>query len=77
MSRLLSGSSPVADCGELNETHCPLSSVEWKVNEGETLEQVTVCAIVRGPMRKILLGERVALNILARCSGVATKYVHT
>ena len=26
-------------------------------------------------MRKLLLGERVALNILARCSGIATKYV--
>lgn len=25
-------------------------------------------------MRKLLLGERVALNILARCSGIATKY---
>jgi nicotinate-nucleotide pyrophosphorylase (carboxylating) len=28
---------------------------------------------VRGPIRKILLGERVALNILARCSGIASK----
>jgi nicotinate-nucleotide pyrophosphorylase (carboxylating) len=54
--------------------YCSPSSVEWKVNDGEKLEQVTVCAIVRGPMRKILLGERVALNILARCSGIATKY---
>ncbi|EEH07838.1 nicotinate-nucleotide pyrophosphorylase [Histoplasma capsulatum G186AR] len=48
-------------------------TVEWKVKEGETIEPITVCAIVRGPMRKILLGERVALNILARCSGIATK----
>ena len=30
-------------------------------------------ATVTGPTRKILLGERVALNMLARCSGVATK----
>jgi nicotinate-nucleotide pyrophosphorylase (carboxylating) len=28
---------------------------------------------VRGPVRNILLGERVALNTLARCSGIATK----
>ncbi len=28
---------------------------------------------MRGPVRKILLGERVALNTLARCSGIATK----
>ncbi|GAB0138500.1 hypothetical protein EsDP_00006735 [Epichloe bromicola] len=31
------------------------------------------CATVKGPVRGILLGERVALNMLARCSGVATK----
>ena len=30
-------------------------------------------ATVSGPTRKLLLGERVALNTLARCSGVATK----
>jgi nicotinate-nucleotide pyrophosphorylase (carboxylating) len=30
-------------------------------------------ATVRGPTRKLLLGERVALNTLARCSGVATQ----
>ena len=30
-------------------------------------------ATVTGPTRKLLLGERVALNTLARCSGVATK----
>jgi len=29
-------------------------------------------ATVRGPARRLLLGERVALNTLARCSGVAT-----
>lgn len=28
---------------------------------------------MRGSVRKILLGERVALNILARCSGIATR----
>ena len=32
---------------------------------------------MRGPIRKILLGERVALNILARCSGIATKSAST
>ncbi|EFE33725.1 uncharacterized protein ARB_07190 [Trichophyton benhamiae CBS 112371] len=50
-----------------------MHSVDWNVKEGERIEPVTVCAIVRGPMRKLLLGERVALNILARCSGIATK----
>ncbi|OAA32576.1 nicotinate-nucleotide pyrophosphorylase [Moelleriella libera RCEF 2490] len=31
------------------------------------------CATVVGPVRAILLGERVALNMLARCSGIATR----
>ncbi|BCS23245.1 nicotinate-nucleotide diphosphorylase (carboxylating) [Aspergillus puulaauensis] len=50
-------------------------SVEWHHHEGEALpaQTKTHVATVRGPIRKILLGERVALNILARCSGIATK----
>ncbi len=49
--------------------------VEWHVKEGEAFEPVKHVATVRGPVRKILLGERVALNTLARCSGIATKCV--
>ncbi|KAL4864991.1 hypothetical protein BDV12DRAFT_200617 [Aspergillus spectabilis] len=50
-------------------------SVEWHHPEGTPLpaNTKTHVATVRGPIRKILLGERVALNILARCSGIATK----
>ncbi|KAF1817673.1 nicotinate-nucleotide pyrophosphorylase-like protein [Eremomyces bilateralis CBS 781.70] len=48
-------------------------SVQWHVQEGKSFEPVTHCATVRGPVRKLLLGERVALNTLARCSGIATK----
>ncbi|KAJ5910234.1 Aldolase-type TIM barrel [Penicillium tannophilum] len=50
-------------------------TIEWHIKEGETLflNPVQHCATVRGPIRKILLGERVALNILARCSGIASK----
>ena len=51
-----------------------LRSVEWHVKEGDTVgEKITHCATVRGPVRNLLLGERVALNTLARCSGIATK----
>jgi nicotinate-nucleotide pyrophosphorylase (carboxylating) len=50
-------------------------SVEWHVDEGELIHPIKHCATVRGAARKILLGERVALNTLARCSGIATKYV--
>ncbi|KAI6352145.1 hypothetical protein MCOR25_009529 [Pyricularia grisea] len=55
-------------------------TVEWGFPEGSNLDpwssdgsggKVKV-AVVTGPVRGILLGERVALNILARCSGVAT-----
>ncbi|EXJ93966.1 nicotinate-nucleotide diphosphorylase (carboxylating) [Capronia coronata CBS 617.96] len=53
-------------------------TVEWHYNEGTYLDpaksggKISV-ATVRGPTRKLLLGERVALNTLSRCSGVATK----
>ncbi|KAG8624017.1 hypothetical protein KVT40_008993 [Elsinoe batatas] len=49
-------------------------NVEWHFDEGVELsgkkEQV---ATVRGPVRNVLLGERVALNVLARCSGIASQ----
>ncbi|KAL9096811.1 MAG: hypothetical protein Q9163_006397 [Psora crenata] len=53
-------------------------TVEWHHPEGHRIEPKTNThiATVRGPCRKILLGERVALNTLARCSGVATKSAH-
>ncbi|KHO01368.1 nicotinate-nucleotide pyrophosphorylase [Metarhizium album ARSEF 1941] len=53
--------------------------VEWHQSEGAPLDpssspdgRVKV-ATVSGPVRGILLGERVALNTLARCSGIATQ----
>lgn len=48
--------------------------VTWHMAEGsEMAAQVpTAVATVTGPARGLLLGERVALNTLARCSGVAT-----
>lgn len=51
-------------------------TVEWLVQEGEDVGQgggKQQVATVRGPTRNLLLGERVALNVLARCSGVASK----
>jgi nicotinate-nucleotide pyrophosphorylase (carboxylating) len=48
--------------------------VEWLFPEGADLpyDSKTKVAIVRGPARQLLLGERVGLNMLARCSGIAT-----
>lgn len=48
-------------------------TVEWNTKEGESFEPIRKIATVKGPARNILLGERVALNTLARCSGIATK----
>ncbi|KAF8663493.1 hypothetical protein AX16_001061 [Volvariella volvacea WC 439] len=48
-------------------------TVEWHVKEGDVFEPVKHVATVRGKARHLLLGERVALNLLARCSGIATK----
>lgn len=45
------------------------------MQEGETFEPIKHVATVRGKARHLLLGERVALNMLARCSGIATKCV--
>lgn len=57
-----------------NEVFAQLDcTVEWHMSEGESFEPIKKVATVTGPTRKLLLGERVALNMLARCSGVATK----
>ncbi|TIB01767.1 hypothetical protein E3P84_03380 [Wallemia ichthyophaga] len=47
-------------------------SVEWHINEGDSFEPVKHIATVRGAVRFLLLGERVALNVLSRCSGIAS-----
>ncbi|RKP12992.1 Quinolinate phosphoribosyl transferase [Piptocephalis cylindrospora] len=51
-------------------------SITWNFQEGQEVgqgSQVTEVAEVRGPACRILLGERVALNVLARCSGIAAR----
>lgn len=53
--------------------------VTWHFKEGEWIDPSAgkvAAATVTGPTRKLLLGERVALNALARCSGVATRSRH-
>lgn len=48
--------------------------VEWHLKEGAEFDPVFRVATVSGPARQLLLGERVALNLLARCSGIATMW---
>ncbi|KAJ3014970.1 hypothetical protein HKX48_004865 [Thoreauomyces humboldtii] len=54
-------------------------TVEWSLREGEYFDPSALpgkkqeVARVRGPARALLLGERPALNALARASGIATR----
>ena len=52
-------------------------TVTWHNKEGEYIDPKASggkikAATVRGATRQLLLGERVALNMLSRCSGIAT-----
>jgi len=47
--------------------------IKWNFIEGSEFQPIAKIATVTGPARNILIGERLALNILARCSGIATR----
>uniref|UniRef100_A0A7S2ZXQ7 nicotinate-nucleotide diphosphorylase (carboxylating) n=1 Tax=Rhodosorus marinus TaxID=101924 RepID=A0A7S2ZXQ7_9RHOD len=57
-----------------DELNC---EIEWRAGASDGQDLVGPLPIplaeVKGPVRKILLGERLALNALARCSGIATR----
>lgn len=48
------------------------TDVKWQVRDGESIEAGMELGRVSGPLRVILGGERVALNFLSHCSGVAS-----
>lgn len=48
-------------------------TMEWFFEEGQILTQMQTVAIVKGEASKVLLGERTALNLLARASAIASK----
>ncbi len=50
----------------------PDVAVDVAIDDGTSVDAGTVLANLRGPSRSILVGERTALNILGRASGVAT-----
>lgn len=50
----------------------PRVVVAVAVADGERVTQGTVVATISGPLRSLLTGERTALNVLSRLSGVAT-----
>jgi nicotinate-nucleotide pyrophosphorylase (carboxylating) len=50
----------------------PNIKVAFKVKEGARVKEGSVVAVVKGPIRAILSGERTVLNFLQRLSGIAT-----
>lgn len=44
-----------------------------QVQDGSIVKSMQIIATVKGPVKAILLGERLALNILGRMSGIATQ----
>lgn len=52
-------------------------TVVWYLKEGDyfdgSLQKIKI-ATVKGSANKLLQGERTALNLLARCSGIALRY---
>ncbi|CAG8728276.1 6231_t:CDS:2, partial [Gigaspora rosea] len=68
---ILYGKSPgvLAGVPFFNEVFNQLDcSVEWFLNEGDYFEPIKEIAKVQGKACNILMGERVALNIIARCN---------
>jgi nicotinate-nucleotide pyrophosphorylase (carboxylating) len=47
-------------------------TVDWQVKDGADLQPLQTIANLSGPGRALLTGERTALNILQRMSGIAT-----
>lgn len=50
----------------------PRCTVAVRTPEGEAVPPGTVIAVLEGPLRALLTGERVALNYVQRASGIAT-----
>ncbi len=49
------------------------AEIKLLVNDGDSVKEKTVVAEIKGPIRSILKGERLALNFICRMSGIATE----
>ncbi len=58
--------------GEVYRQVDPSITVTWNILDGEPFEPGAELGRLSGPLRTILAGERVALNFLCHCSGVAS-----
>jgi nicotinate-nucleotide pyrophosphorylase (carboxylating) len=68
-SGVLSGIPVVSEVFRLLDRGVKVKAI---VGEGKSFRPGAVVAEVRGPVRALLSGERVALNLLSRMSGIAT-----
>ena len=50
----------------------PDIQVQWRASDGQKVKAGDVLALIDGPARELLAGERVALNFLGHLSGIAT-----
>jgi len=50
----------------------PNLKIEWKVKEGEEVKTLTKLGYIKGKIKSILKGERIALNFFQHLSGIAT-----
>lgn len=49
------------------------AKMDFLVKDGDFVKQNTAVATIKGPARSILIGERLALNLIGRMSGIATE----
>jgi len=50
----------------------PNLTVVWKKKDGDTVKKGDIAGVLSGPARALLQGERLALNVFQRMSGIAT-----
>ena len=75
-------SNQPAIIGGLNFAKQTFKSIDKKIKfinkkkEGSFVKKGSVVAVIKGNVKKILIGERVALNFISHISGIATKTNH-
>ncbi len=49
------------------------ANLKQKVKDGDFVEKKQIVAVIKGPIKSILIGERLALNFICKMSGIATE----
>lgn len=64
---IFSGKLYIQELGKMEEL-----DIEFLIYDGNPIEKGDIICYVRGPVNRVLLHERVILNILQHCSGIST-----